>query len=160
MTKVVIQSAKTVFTDPVEFQAGTTRLYSEVTPNQYNTFTNQSYVAMANGTITASVVGGKSYLITGGTQAQVNNVANVNTYGYWKIATSFNGATFVDTKCNMSLSAPTVSGGTGSACAMERSFTYTAPSTGTLVITPYIKVVGQGASASFQNNTVRIQEVG
>ena len=115
---------------------------------------------MANGSITASVVAGRSYILTLGTQATVNNVTAVNTYALMKLATSFDGEAYVDTKINMLLSSPTVSGGTGSGAPMERSFTYTAPSTGSLVLTPYIKVTGQGASASFQANVLRIQEVG
>ena len=160
MTKVVLQTNKTVFTDPVEFQAGTTRLYTEIYPNQYTSFTNQAFIAMANGTINASVVAGKRYLITGGTSCGINNVVGVNTTAYFKLATSFNGGTYQDTKCNTALGSPTVSGGTGTVGSMERSFTYNATTTGTLTITPYIKVTGTGASGSFSNNVVRIQEVG
>ena len=51
-------------------------------------------------------------------------------------------------------------GGTGMNSPMERSFTYTAPESGTLSITAYVKVAGSGANGAFSNNVVRMQEVG
>ena len=137
---------------------GTTPLlYEEVYPNNISDVTSLSYTPLT-GALTADVVAGKKYQITGGTNAVANNQDGVNTYSYWKLATVLNGGTAEDTLCNMVTASQSSDGGVGSYSPMERSFTYTATESGTLELTAYCKVAGTGGGA-FQNNVIRIKEV-
>ena len=138
---------------------GTTPLlYKSVTPNNIDNVTSKSWTPLT-GKLTANVVAGKRYIITGGTNAVTPNLDGVNVFSYWKLATVLNGGTAEDTLCNMVTGSPSSSGGTGSYSPMERSFTYNATESGTLELTAYCKMAGAGTSCSFQNNGIRIQEV-
>ena len=161
-TCAINDSVQATFLSAVLVSGGsgeTTRLYEEVYPTNISGVVSTGFTPLT-GTLTADVVAGKKYLITGGANGAINNVENTNTYAYWKLATVLNGGTAEDTLCNMVIGAARTLGGTGMNSPMERSFTYTAPESGTLSITAYVKVAGSGANGAFSNNVVRMQEVG
>lgn len=133
-------------------------LYEEVYPDNLDDVVSTGYTPLT-GTLTADVVAGKKYQITGGCNGVAKNKDGVNTFSYWKLATVLNGGTAEDTLCNMVIGSQSSAGGVGTNSPMERTFTYTAPESGTLELTAYCRVAGAGANGAFQNNVIRIEEV-